>query len=114
MIIGGREIDGSESRIVEEIDFIKRNLVSLPPLKQGRAAPSSFLVNDVIYVFGGASTPAAGSDTDIVIGEKLALRENKWREVISRTNDSSAAIRAMSMLKSLKVGSFGPASLLYE
>ena len=114
MIIGGREIDGSESHVVEEIDFIKRNLVSLPPLKQGCAAPSSFLVNDVIYVFGGALSPAEGNDTDIVIGEKLALRENKWREVISRTNDSSAAIRAMQMLKGLQASSFGPASLLYE
>jgi len=42
MILGGRESDGSESRIVEEIDFIKRNLVSLPPLKQGRSSPSAF------------------------------------------------------------------------
>lgn len=33
MILGGREGDNSESRIVEEIDFIKRNLVHLPPMK---------------------------------------------------------------------------------
>ena len=52
-IIGGREIDDTESRIVEEIDFIKRNLVSLPPLKQGRTQPSALQVNDAIYVFGG-------------------------------------------------------------
>jgi hypothetical protein len=33
MILGGREQDGKESKVVEEIDFIKRNLVPLPPLK---------------------------------------------------------------------------------
>jgi hypothetical protein len=33
MIIGGVESDGKESKIVEELDFIKRNLVSLPPMK---------------------------------------------------------------------------------
>ena len=42
MILGGREADGAESRTVEEIDFIKRNLVSLPPFKHGRASPSAF------------------------------------------------------------------------
>lgn len=42
MIIGGCESDGKESKVVEEIDFIKRNLVSLPPMKQGRASPSAF------------------------------------------------------------------------
>jgi hypothetical protein len=53
MILGGREQDGKESKVVEEIDFIKRNLVPLPPLKQGRVTPSAFLVNESIYVFGG-------------------------------------------------------------
>lgn len=33
MILGGRESDDSESKIVEEIDFIKKNLVALAPLK---------------------------------------------------------------------------------
>jgi len=33
MIIGGRESDDTASCIVEEFDFIKRNLVSLPVLK---------------------------------------------------------------------------------
>lgn len=42
MILGGRESDGSESHIVEEIDFIKRNLVSLSPLKSGRVSPNAF------------------------------------------------------------------------
>lgn len=32
IIIGGRERDGSESKVVEEIDFIKRNLVNLAHL----------------------------------------------------------------------------------
>lgn len=81
MIIGGRESDGTESRTVEEIDFIKRNLVSLPALKRGRVSPSAFHINDAIYIFGGAEIP---QQPDAVIGEKLALRENRWREIISR------------------------------
>lgn len=111
MIIGGTESDSSASRIVEEFDFIKRNLVSLPMLKQGRVNPSAFLVNDAIYVFGGCGNSANGG-TDVVIGEKLALRENKWREVISRSENSHPAKRAMEMLN--KEMQFGPAALLYE
>jgi len=42
MIVGGVEQDGKESKIVEEVDFIKRNLVSLPTLKLGRASPCAF------------------------------------------------------------------------
>lgn len=42
MILGGRESDDSESKIVEEIDFIKKNLVALAPLKLGRTAPTAF------------------------------------------------------------------------
>jgi hypothetical protein len=33
MIVGGLESDSKDSFIVEEIDFIKRNLVSLPNLR---------------------------------------------------------------------------------
>ena len=54
MILGGVEQDGTKSRVVEEVDFIKRNLVSLPLLKVGRASPCAFQVNDAIYVFGGS------------------------------------------------------------
>lgn len=89
MIIGGRENDGSESTIVEEIDFIKMNSVALPHLKHGRQSPSAFLVNDAIYVFGGVMLNS--EESNVVIGEKFALRENKWREVVSRTANSSAA-----------------------
>ena len=53
IIIGGKESDGSESRVVEEIDFIKRNLVSLAHMHHGRTSCNSFLVNDTLYVFGG-------------------------------------------------------------
>lgn len=84
MIIGGRESNDSDSRVVEEIDFIKRNLVSLPSLKQGRVQPSAFLVNDAIYVFGGSQVLGT---SETVIGEKLALRENRWKEVISRCSE---------------------------
>jgi len=107
MILGGLESDGSESRIVEEIDFIKRNIVTLPLLKYGRAAPSAFQVNDTIYVFGGTGalsvinkdlTTTSDPSLEIVIGEKFVLRENKWREVVSRSKCSSAALGTMQML----------------
>lgn len=54
MILGGIEQDGTPSKIVEEVDFIKRNIVNLPTLKSGRTSPCAFQLNDVIYVFGGA------------------------------------------------------------
>ena len=54
MIVGGIDVDQRESQIVEEIDFIKRNLVALPNLKKGRACPSAFSLNDTIYIFGGS------------------------------------------------------------
>ena len=75
ILIGGVENAGQESHVVEEIDFIKRNLVSLAHLKVGRACPDAFPVNDAIYVFGG--TPLEGG----LAGEKYALSENKWRDV---------------------------------
>ena len=120
MILGGREGDGNESKIVEELDFIKRNLVSLPPLKQARAQPNAFLVNDAIYVFGGAQLPNVtdkqlSERQDIIIGEKFSVRESRWREVVSRSQQSHAAARAMQTLAiHASVASFGPASLLYE
>lgn len=119
MIIGGRENDDSASRIVEEFDFIKRNLVSLPLLKKGRVMPSAFIVNDAIYVLGGCSIDhSSDTESEIVIGEKLALRENRWREVVSRSLNSHPAKRAMEMLISQVSDpvsfSLGPAALLYE
>ena len=53
MIFGGKEKDKNESRVVEEIDFIKRNIVSIAPLNVPRSQCNAFLVNDAIYVFGG-------------------------------------------------------------
>jgi hypothetical protein len=58
IIIGGREENGQESKVVEEIDFIKRNCVSLSSLKSQRASANAFMVNDSIYVFGGC--PSTG------------------------------------------------------
>lgn len=62
MILGGKESDRANSgsgdkacQVVEEIDFLKRNIVNLAPLKIARANTSAFLVNDSIYVFGGNS-----------------------------------------------------------
>ena len=38
IIIGGKERDNSDSKVVEEIDFLKRNLVSLAHLHNARSA----------------------------------------------------------------------------
>ena len=75
IILGGIEQDGEESKVVEEIDFIKRNLVSLAHLKEARADANAFLVNDHIYVFGGCKNVGG------LVGEKYAISENKWRDV---------------------------------
>ena len=115
MILGGVESDGKVSATVEEIDFIKRNLVALPNLKQSRAGPSAFQVNDAIYVFGGAQTfgKEGAEEDEMIIGEKFAVRENKWREVLSRAANSFAAKQAMQRL--MRGGTvFGPVHLLYE
>lgn len=53
IIIGGREGDNEESKVVEEIDFIKRNLVSLAHMHSARTNCYAVLVNDAIYAFGG-------------------------------------------------------------
>lgn len=97
IIIGGKEENESESAIVEEIDFLKRNMVSLAHMRNPRSNASAFMVNDSIYVFGG-------SDGDGVVGEKYTLNENKWREVKPKNqNDKQACYKIM-----------GAASLLYE
>jgi hypothetical protein len=83
IIIGGKEYDDeSESKIVEEIDFLKRNIVNLAPLRVSRSNSNAFMVNDSIYAFGGSNVPG-------MIGEKYTLSENKWREV--KPKDSSEA-----------------------
>lgn len=57
IIIGGKDAnedsDSNVSNVVEEIDFLKRNIVNLASLKQPRANANAFMVNDSIYVMGG-------------------------------------------------------------
>ena len=53
IIIGGKEKDNTDSQVVEEIDFLKRNIVNLDFLNFRRSQPQAFLVNDAIYCFGG-------------------------------------------------------------
>ena len=49
----------------------------------------------------------------MIIGEKFAVRENKWRDIVSRSVNSSAAKLAMKTL--MQEGTvFGPVQLLYE
>ena len=74
IIIGGKEKDDSETKTVEEIDFLKRNLVNLEFLKQERCNCQSFLVNDVIYSFGGSK-----NEVEVAEGEKYSIKENRWR-----------------------------------
>ena len=90
--------------------------MALPNLKVGRACPSAFQVNDTIYIFGGSQEQFASmpnNKEEVIIGEKFAVRENKWRDVISRSSNSFAAKQAMkTLMKQTNV--FGPISLLYE
>ena len=105
MIVGGKEqltqrgIDDSNiksSSTVEEIDFLKRRIISLAPLKFPRSNSSAFHLNDSIYVFGGCINPVSGSAAQIqncnisepasmmsqrVVGERYVLRENRWKEI---------------------------------
>ena len=103
IIIGGKESDDSDSKVVEEIDFIKRNIVSLAEMKQARSNPNAFLVNDGIYVFGGSKDDRTHS----LIGEKYALSGNNWKEVKPRNINENPAIAEAEF-------NVGPASLLYE
>jgi hypothetical protein len=83
IIIGGAEEDEEgDSLLVEEIDFLKRNLVNLPQTKIPRRNANAFMVNDSIYVFGG------NAKTHGLIGEKYTLSENKWREVKPKSLDA--------------------------
>ena len=77
IIIGGKDsqLSDSDSTIVEEIDFLKRNIVNLASMDHPRANANAFMVNDSIYVFGGSQDSASG------VGERYTLSENKWREV---------------------------------
>ena len=52
IIIGGKDKDGRELNIVEEIDFLKvqNSCVTLETMKEPRTMPNAFLVNDSIYV----------------------------------------------------------------
>ncbi len=79
IIIGGQDKDGLEVEIVEEIDFLKRNCVTLSSMETKRAKCNSFLVNDQILLFGGTST--AEFDKGQFMGEKNILSENKWRGI---------------------------------
>ncbi|CDW71274.1 kelch motif family protein [Stylonychia lemnae] len=98
IIIGGKEYDeNSESKIVEEIDFLKRNIVNLAPLRVARSNSNAFMVNDSIYAFGGNSLAS-------MIGEKYTLSENKWREV--KPKDPNENLQNCRII--------GGAALLYE
>jgi hypothetical protein len=74
MILGGFDESDSSSRVVEEIDFLKRNIVNLANLNSARVNASAFVVNDNIYVVGGSNQTG-------LIGEKYTLSENRWRDL---------------------------------
>jgi len=97
MILGGVDDSGNPSKVVEEIDFIKRNIVNLASMNHARANSSAFIVNDSIYVFGGSSSPNA-------LAEKYTLSENRWREIMPKALKTSE----------LSKRPIGAAALLYE
>lgn len=97
MILGGYDETENQSRVVEEIDFLKRNIVNLASMNSARANASAFMVNDSIYVIGGTNQPG-------VIGEKYTLSENRWREVKPKSLENSNFANIP----------IGAASLLYE
>jgi len=101
IILGGKEeLEDEDCKVVEEIDFLKRNLVNLAHLKVARSNANGFMVNDSIYVFGGSQGLG-------LIGEKYTLSENKWREVKPKNISENAQ-------NLLSYQNIGPASLLYE
>ena len=79
IIIGGKEQNGKDSHVVEEIDFIKKQIVNLASLKHERSHANAFLVNDVIYVFGGMDKSDVNHSE--LVGEKYLINKNKWRDV---------------------------------
>lgn len=119
IIIGGKEKDGSNSKVVEEIDFLKRNLVSLAHMQYARCTPNAFLVNDAIYVLGGSEQPVeadSGAD-EMWYGEKYTLSGNKWREIKPSSAQSKVELAGAFGSDSNKSNSVplgGPAALLYE
>lgn len=102
IIIGGsgEEESKEDDTVVEEIDFLKRNLVTLPQTKLARKNGNAFMVNDSLYVFGG--NPKA----PLLAGEKYSLSENKWREVRPKNMDPAHKTPTNFVT--------GPATLLYE
>ena len=54
IFFGGADEHGKELATVEEIDFLKvqNSIVKLKKMKEPRAVPNAFLVNDAIYVLG--------------------------------------------------------------
>ena len=103
IIIGGKDRDGSDTKIVEEIDFLKRNSVNLAYLKCAKSQAQSFLVNDTIYSFWGFN-----GGEEVNESEKYVIRENKWKEIISKEVDEVGKEKVREM------GVLGPAALLYE
>ena len=49
-------------------------------MKEPRALPNAFLVNDSVYVLGRKSKEKYHFQNKYVSGEKYLLKENKWKE----------------------------------
>lgn len=89
IIIGGRDKEGNELNIVEEIDFLKvqNSIVKLDKMKEPRALPNSFIVNDSIFVLS-RTVSCQGANKQLnkgeLHGEKYLLKENKWKQIQAR------------------------------
>jgi len=60
-------------------------------MKEPRALPNAFLVNDSIYVLGRKSNEKKNQNK-YVSGEKYLLKENKWKEFQGKNSLLSAPL----------------------
>lgn len=95
---------------MEEIDFLKRNLVNLAHMQVARSKCNAFLVNDAIYVFGGSGDASAQD----MKGEIYTLSVNKWREIAPKVNLSMGGGSGVKETGGGPAIVKGPAALLYE
>ena len=113
---------------MEEIDFLKvqNSIVKLDAMKEPRALPNSFLVNDSIFVLsrtvsnkvGSKHHYGSGNGSGHLHGEKYLLKENKWKEFQARNTllgtPLSRILPTTQRLHLCDDINYGPAALLYE
>lgn len=97
IFFGGCDEQDQELATVEEIDFLKvrNSIVKLKKMREPRAVPNAFLVNDAIYVLGKKKHSMACTqlkkkmNSSIPSGEKYLLKEDKWKPIFDANRDKS-------------------------